>query len=97
MVLTTLLDAIFQIISILINAYIWIIIIHSLILLIAPSFHHHPIMQTLDRLTRPAYFKIRKYIPTIYNGIDFAPLIVLIGLKFLDLFLIRLILQTLQG
>lgn len=96
MILTTLFNAIFQIISILINTYIWIIIIHSLILLIAPSFHH-PIMQTLDRLTQPTYSKIRKYIPTIYNRIDFAPLIALIGLKFLDLFLIRLILQALQG
>lgn len=94
MIISTFIDSIFQILSILVNAYIWLIIVHSLILLIQPSFKH-PIMQIFDRLTHPLYRQIRKIIPTIYNNIDFTPLIVIVGLKFVDLFLIRLLLQNL--
>ncbi len=94
MIIASFFSAVFQILSMLINTYIWLIIIHSLILIFQPSFSH-PIMQVLDRLTSPLYQKIRKIIPTIYANIDFAPLIVIIGLKFLDLFLIRLFLQSL--
>lgn len=93
MVVSTFIDSVLQILSMLLNAYIWLIIIHSLILLFQPTFRH-PIMQVFERLTTPLYSKIRKVIPTVYNNIDFAPLIVIVGLKFIDLFLIRLLLQS---
>lgn len=94
MIFTLLFSSIFQIISMLINAYIWVIVFQSLILLFQPSFSH-PIVDFLNRLTIPLYQKIRSKIPTCYVNIDFSPLIAIIGLKFIDLFLIRLILQTL--
>lgn len=94
MVLTTLLSAVLQILDMLINAYIWIIIIGTLVLLIQPSLSH-PIVEIFDRLTTPIYRKIRKIIPTTYGNIDFAPLIVVVILKFIDLFLIRIAFESL--
>lgn len=94
MVLATLLSAVLQILDMLINAYIWIIIIGTLVLLIQPSFSH-PIIQVFDRLTTPVYRKIRKIIPTTYGNLDFAPLIVIVILKFIDLFFIRIAFEAL--
>lgn len=64
----------------LLNLYIWVVIIAALISWVNPD-PHNPIIQILYRLTEPAYKLIRRYIPTVFNGIDLAPLIIVIGLQ----------------
>lgn len=90
MVLATFLHAIATILSMLINLYIWIIVIAALISWVRPD-PFNPIVQLLNRLTQPLYAKLRKFIPTTISGIDFSPLIVAVVLKFIDLSLVRLL------
>jgi len=66
----------------LINVYIWVIIIAALLSFVNPD-PFNPIVQFLYRVTNPAYALIRKYIPTNMGGLDFAPLIIIIGLQVL--------------
>jgi YggT family protein len=66
----------------LINVYIWIIIIAALLSFVNPD-PFNPIVQFLYRVTNPAYAFVRKYIPTNMGGLDFAPLIIIIGLQVL--------------
>ena len=42
----------------------------------------HPAVRFLDRLTEPLLGPIRKVLPPM-GGIDFSPLVLLIGLRFL--------------
>ncbi len=91
-VIGTLLQAIAQILHMVINIYIWVIIIAALISWVRPD-PYNPIVQTLYKLTEPVYAWIRRYIPTIIGGIDLAPIIVIIALQFLDLFFVKLLLQ----
>ncbi|BCD60480.1 MULTISPECIES: YggT family protein [unclassified Nitratiruptor] len=91
-VIGTLLQALAQILHMVINIYIWVIIIAALISWVRPD-PYNPIVQTLYRLTEPVYAWIRRYIPTIIGGIDLAPLIVIIALQFIDLFFVRLLMQ----
>ncbi len=52
---------------------------------------YNKIVQFLHRATQPAYNLVRKTgIPTVFGGIDVAPIIVLLALEFVDQFLIRL-------
>lgn len=95
MVLATFLHAIATILSMLINLYIWIIVIAALISWVRPD-PFNPIVQLLNRLTQPLYAKLRKFIPTTISGIDFSPLIVAVVLKFIDLPLVRLLAQAAQ-
>ena len=44
----------------------------------------------LYRLTEPVYGAIRRVIPTVFGGIDIAPIIVLLSLQFIDRFFVRL-------
>ena len=85
MILSTLFTAIANILSIIVNVYTWIVIAAALV---DPS---SPVVQLLYRLTDPVYSFIRRYIKTEFNGIDFAPLIVLLALQLIDQFLIRLL------
>jgi YggT family protein len=81
--------AIVNVIHTIINIYIWIVIIAALVSWVRPD-PYNPIVQALYRLTEPVYAWIRRYIPTVVGGIDLAPLIVIIGLQFIDVFLMRL-------
>lgn len=90
MILSTLFSAIANILSIIVNVYTWIIIAAALVSWVKPD-PSSPIVQLLYRLTDPVYSFIRRYIKTNFNGIDFAPLIVLLALQFLSQFLIRLL------
>ena len=90
MILSTLFTAIANILSIIVNVYTWIIIAAALVSWVKPD-PSSPIVQLLYRLTDPVYSFIRRYIKTEFNGIEFAPLIVLLALQFLSQFLIRLL------
>ncbi|TLD92561.1 YggT family protein [Helicobacter magdeburgensis] len=98
MVVGTLLNAVAVILSMLINLYVWVIVIAALVSWVRPD-PYNPIVQVLNRLTQPLYARLRSIIPTAINGIDFAPLIVAVLLKFIDLSLVQILLnyaKTLQ-
>jgi len=95
-VISSLLMAIGKILDMVINLYIWIVIIASLITWVRPD-PYNPIVQILYRLTEPVYAWIRKYIPTNFNGFDIAPLIVILGLQFIDIFIVTLITKMAIG
>ncbi len=90
MILSTLFSAVANILSIIVNVYTWIIIAAALVSWVKPD-PSSPVVQLLYRLTDPVYSFIRRYIKTEFNGIDFAPLIVLLALQLIDQFLIRLL------
>jgi len=96
MVLSTLLVAIANILNMVINLYIWIVIIAALISWVRPD-PYNPIVQILYRLTEPAYAMIRRYIPTNFGGLDVAPLILILGLEFIQLFVVQLLFKIAAG
>ncbi|WP_428026610.1 YggT family protein [Arcobacter sp.] len=69
--------------------YKWVVIISALISWVKPD-PYNPIVQMLYRLTEPAYAFIRRYIPTVFGGMDLAPMILILVLIFLETFLGRL-------
>jgi len=75
--------AIFQLGSLftgIIDIYIWVIIITAFLSFVNPD-PYNPIVQFLYRITNPAYSYIRKFIKTNFNGLDLAPLIIVISLQ----------------
>ena len=91
-VIATFLQAVAQILHMVINIYIWVIIIAALISWVRPD-PYNPIVQTLYRLTEPVYAFVRRYIPTIIGGVDIAPIIIILALEFIDMFFVRLLMQ----
>ena len=68
-----------------ISLYKWVIIISALLSWVQPD-PYNPIVQMLYRLTEPAYAMIRKVIPTVFGGMDMAPLILIFAIQFLEIF-----------
>lgn len=74
----------------LITIYIWILIIGALLSWVRPD-PYNPIVQIIYRLTEPAYRALRRVMPTVFNGIDLAPLILVIALQVVDVILVNVI------
>lgn len=69
-----------------VNIYIWVIIIASLLSFVNPD-PYNPVVQLLHRVTQPAYSLVRKYMRTNFNGLDIAPLVIIIALQILIVFI----------
>jgi YggT family protein len=89
-------ESIAHILGSLIFAYMMILIIGAILSFVNPD-PYNPLVQMIYRLTEPVYAYIRKYIPTYFNGIDFAPLILILILQFIDLFFVKLLLSFAQS
>ena len=74
----------------LIMVYMWVIIIAALLSWVRPD-PFNPVVQLLYRLSNPAYALVRRYIPTMFNGIDLSPLIIIILLQIMQVFITALI------
>jgi len=70
----------------LINIYIWVFIINALLSFVNPD-PYNPIVQFLRRITQPAYTLVRRFMRTDFNGLDLAPLVIIIGLQVLTVLL----------
>jgi YggT family protein len=88
--LTSIILGIGGIVHSLLTIYIWVIIIAALLSWVRPD-PYNPIVQFLTRITEPAYYFVRRLMPTTFNGIDLAPLIIIIGLQVIDVILISLL------
>ena len=87
-----LLISILQFISIVINLYMWVVIIAALITWVQPN-PYNPIVRFLWNVTEPVYRWIRRYIPTTFGGFDIAPIILILALQFLQILINNIIIS----
>lgn len=82
------LSATAQILKIVLELYMWIIIIRALLSWVNPD-PYNPIVQFLNRFTEPVLYRVRQLIPMSGVGIDFSPIIVILVIIFLQSFLVN--------
>src|SRR5262245_48517094 len=75
----------------LLYAYMWIIVIRALISWVNPD-PWNPIVRFLYQVTEPVLRPIRRRLPN--TGIDFSPLVVILGIYFLQWFLVPVLVKT---
>jgi YggT family protein len=90
-VLGDLLLAVARLVDWVLTAYTWVIIIRALISWVNPD-PWNPIVQFLVRVTEPVLAPIRRRLPM--TGIDFSPIVAILGLQFLQWFLVPVLLKT---
>jgi len=89
--MNALIFAIAQLLHTVINIYIWVIIIAAFLSFVRPD-PYNPIVQTLYRLTEPVFEFVRRKLPfVVISGIDLSPLLIILGLQFIDTFMMQLI------
>jgi len=88
--MNTLLITILQFISLILNLYMWAVIIAALITWVQPN-PYNPIVRFLWGITEPVYAFIRRYIPTTFGGIDIAPIILILAIEFVTMLINNII------
>jgi YggT family protein len=81
------LAALAQVLSMLLRIYMWIIIIRALVSWVNPD-PYNPIVQFLRSATDPLLYRVRRWLPVSFGGIDFSPIIVIAAILFLEVFLV---------
>jgi len=93
--MSALIYALVQVIHTVINLYIWMIIIAAVLSFVQPNPSNptvRSIIIALYRLTEPVFAWVRRKMPfVLVGGVDLSPIVILLGLQFLDIFLIRLV------
>ena len=86
-VLSNLINALANLISLVLTVYLWVIIARALLSWVSPD-PFNPIVRFLYRVTEPVLRPIRHRLPTVAMGLDLSPLIVILGIYVLEQFLV---------
>jgi YggT family protein len=91
-IFANLLLAVASILNILLSAYMWIIIISSLISWVNPD-PYNPIVRFLYAVTEPVLRPIRRIIGYRLGVIDISPMVVILAILFVKYFLIQSLIE----
>jgi YggT family protein len=75
-----------DVLSMVIQAYIWIIIIRALLSWVNPD-PYNPIVRFLSRVTEPVLRQVRYRMPDL-GGLDLSPMVVIFALILIDRYLV---------
>jgi YggT family protein len=85
--MTNLILALARLVSLVLEAYFWIIIARAVLSWVNPD-PHNPIVRFIYRITEPVLRPIRYRLPTLAMGLDLSPMVVLLAIKFAEWFLV---------
>lgn len=88
--------AVAQLIDFVLTAYMWIILGRAVISWVNAD-PRNPIVRFLYEATEPVLSRIRRYIPLSFGGLDFSPMILILGIMFVQSFLVQTLKQIAVG
>lgn len=87
-----LLMAIAKVLDLVLLLFMWIVIARAVLSWVNPD-PFNPIVRFIHNVTEPALYRVRAFIPVSFGGIDFSPIIVLLGVIFLRTFVVSSIIR----
>ncbi len=82
-----LIKAVAVVVEMVLNIYMLIIIVRAILSWVNPD-PYNPIVRFIHNITDPLLDRIRKAVPVVFGGIDISVIIVLVGIAFLNSFLV---------
>ncbi|MDP3428193.1 MAG: YggT family protein [Humidesulfovibrio sp.] len=80
-----------QLVSTLLNLYMWVVIISALLSWVNPD-PYNPIVRFLRNITDPVYAKIRRLMPfVVVGGMDLSPVVVIMAIQILSALLDKMV------
>jgi YggT family protein len=80
------------VIDISLTAYLWIVIARAIVSWVSPD-PQNPIVRLLHVTTEPILHPIRRMLPVNLGGIDFSPVVLILGIVFLQKVLVNGLMQ----
>ena len=86
-ILANFLVAVAKVLNIVLTLYMYVIIAQAILSWVSPD-PYNPIVRFVRNITEPLLYRIRRVVPVVYGGIDFSPVIVILGIVFLQSFVV---------
>jgi YggT family protein len=86
--LSNFLYAVAQVLHLVLQVYMWLVIARALLSWVNPD-PYNPIVRFLYNVTEPVLYRLRRYVPLVFGGLDLSPLVVILAIYLLDLFLVQ--------
>lgn len=90
------LQALAVILNGLLTVYWWVVVAAVVVSWVGAD-PYNPIVNFLRRATEPLFYKVRSVLPLVFGGIDFTPLVVMLGIEFLRIFLVQSLFDASAG
>ena len=92
-VFSSLFAAVYYVVDTVLSLYFWIVMAAVVLSWVNPD-PYNPIVRGIRSLTEPVFYRVRKLMPfTYFSGIDFSPFVIVLGIKFVQIFLGQLLRQ----
>ncbi|MFZ0243983.1 MAG: YggT family protein [Desulfobacterales bacterium] len=76
--------------------YMWIIIARAVLSWVSPD-PYNPIVRFIYKVTEPVMYQVRSRLPVSFGGIDFAPVVVILVIYFLQVFVVNSLMRFAQS
>jgi YggT family protein len=86
-IIGNLLKAVAVVLNYVLHFYMWIVIARAVLSWVNPD-PYNPIVRFIHNVTEPVLYRIRRKLPFDFGGIDFSPIIVILGIIFLQHFVV---------
>ena len=86
-IIGNLLKAVAVVLNYVLHFYMWIVIARAVLSWVNPD-PYNPIVRFIHNITEPVLYRIRTRLPVDFGGIDFSPIIVILGIIFLQNFVV---------
>jgi len=83
-----LLMAVAKVLGLVLNLFLWIVVARAVLSWVSPD-PYNPIVRFIHNVTEPVLYRIRTIIPFSFGGFDFSPIIAILGVYFLDIFVVN--------
>jgi YggT family protein len=83
-----LLQGIAVVLNMVLQLYMWIVIARVVISWVNAD-PYNPIVRAIVSVTEPVLYRVRRALPVYGGGIDFSPIVVFVGIYFLQVFLVQ--------
>ena len=81
--------AVATILNSLLTLYFWILLAAAVLSWVNPD-PNNPIVRFLRAVTDPVLYRVRRALPFVYTGgIDFSPLVVMLGIQFVKMVVVQ--------
>ena len=94
-ILANFLIAVAKVLQIVLTFYMYIIIAQAILSWVSPD-PYNPIVRFIHNVTEPVLYRIRSRLPVMYGGVDFSPIVVILGVVFLQSFVVNSLLMLAQ-
>jgi YggT family protein len=91
-IIGNLLKAVAVVLNYVLHFYMWIVIARAVLSWVNPD-PYNPIVRFIHNVTEPVLYRIRRKLPLDFGGIDFSPIIVILGIIFLQNFVVTSLLR----